>query len=233
MNITILHTKIKQDKKGLFCINDIHDASGGEKSKQPFNWFRLNTTKELIKELEQSSEVRSGQKVIEIVNGGNSRGTYVCKELVYAYTMWINAKFHLYVIRTFDNAIRQDVKRQQIRDTARVEYKPMTDAIKAERDRLGKETRQFDFSNEANLINRIALGMTASKFKDINDIGKNEPIRDHLTPCQIKCVTDLQRANTTFIQLGMEYEERKTLLMEMFKRNHIIPLFDEQQRLAA
>ena len=37
MNITILNTAIKQDKKGLFCINDIHKASGNDKSKQPSN----------------------------------------------------------------------------------------------------------------------------------------------------------------------------------------------------
>ncbi|QHJ84897.1 MAG: hypothetical protein [Caudoviricetes sp.] len=42
----------------------------------------------------------------------------------------------------------------------------------------------------------------------------------------------IARANTAFIQLSMNYEERKTKLMGMFKRNHIIPLFDEQQRLA-
>ena len=75
--------------------------------------------------------------------------------------------------------------------------------------------------------------MTSAKFKVHHDINKNESIRDYLTPCQIKCITDLQRANTTFIQLGMEFEERKLRLMELFKRNHIIQLFDEQQRIAA
>lgn len=233
MNITILNTAIKQDKKGLFCINDIHKASGNDKSKQPSNWLRLDSTQELIQELEDSSDVRSGQKAIEVINGGNYRGTYVCKELVYAYAMWINARFHLHVIRTFDKVIQQDYQRQRLRELAKVEYKPMTDAIKFEKEHQGKEVKYYHFSNEADLINRIALGMTSAKFKVHHDINKNESIRDYLTPCQIKCITDLQRANTTFIQLGMEFEERKLKLMELFKRNHIVPLFDEQQSIAA
>lgn len=233
MEVVILSTKIKQDKKGLFCINDIHKSSGAEKKKQPSNWLRLDTTKELILELERSSDVRSGQKAISTVAGGLSQGTYACKELVYAYAMWISAKFHIHVIRTFDALIQQEHSRKQVRDIARVEYQPMTDAIKHEREQQGKEIRPHHFSNEADLINRIALGMTSAKFKVQHDIGKDESIRDYLTPCQIKCVTDLQRANTAFIQLGMEFEERKLKLMELFKRNHIIPLFDEQHTIAA
>ena len=78
MNITILNTAIKQDKKGLFCINDIHKASGNDKGKQPSNWLRLDSTQELIQELEDSSYLRSGTLFIIHLRMKRKRASNEC-----------------------------------------------------------------------------------------------------------------------------------------------------------
>ncbi|MCK7562552.1 Rha family transcriptional regulator [Citrobacter koseri] len=124
-------------------------------------------------------------------------------------------------------------KKKIDRNSARLEYKPMTDAIKHEREAQGKQIAPHHFSNEADLINRLALGMTAAKFRVHHEIGKKEPIRDYLTPEQIHCITELQRANTVFISMGWDFEQRKEVLRGMFDRNHRKPLIEEQHHLAA
>lgn len=87
----------------LYSLNDLHKASGGEEKHKTANFMRLEQTQELVKEIcienDRCSDVSIAYKTIK---GGLTQGTYVCRELVYAYAMWISAKFHLLVIRAFD-----------------------------------------------------------------------------------------------------------------------------------
>ena len=128
---------------------------------------------------------------------------------------------------------KQESLVQAERDLARVEYRPMTNAIKSSKESEGKEAEHYHFSNEANMINRIVLGTTSAKFRKENDIGKTEAIRDYLTAEQIRAITELQRADTVFINMGWDYDKRKVELTGMFERNHRLPLIEEQHRLAA
>lgn len=102
--LTIADTGIRQDAEGRFSLNDLHVAAGGAARHKPGNWLRLDETKELASEVERCSDMSNA---IKVVQGGILQGTFVCKELVYAYAMWISPKFHLQVIRTFDAVVTE------------------------------------------------------------------------------------------------------------------------------
>lgn len=112
--IAISNVAIRQTENNLYNLNDLHKASGGEKRHELTNWLKLQQTTELIDELSKPEipGLEENQQVIKVVRGGNKRGTYACKELVYAYATWISAKFFLQVIRTFDEVISGRLKPQ-------------------------------------------------------------------------------------------------------------------------
>lgn len=102
--LVIANTQIRQDVAGRYCLNDLHQASGGAKRHQPSDWLRLKQTQELVAEVKNYPEgLREFPEApIDTVNDGFGNGTYAIKELVYAYAMWISAAFHLHVIRAYD-----------------------------------------------------------------------------------------------------------------------------------
>ncbi|MFP1762431.1 KilA-N domain-containing protein [Lonsdalea quercina] len=115
--IVIDGVSVRRDQSGRYCLNDLHRAAGGLSKHQPSNWMRLDSTLGLIDELSRSSNLRNGHPVtdlsyvysplnpVNVIRGGTEQGTYVSKELVYAYAMWISASFSLRVIRTFDSVM--------------------------------------------------------------------------------------------------------------------------------
>lgn len=102
--LMIANTQIRCDAAGRYCLNDLHQASGGHKRHQPGDWMRLKQTQELVAEWLKSAEgLREiPEAPLVTVNDGFGNGTYAVKELVYAYAMWISAAFHLHVIRAYD-----------------------------------------------------------------------------------------------------------------------------------
>lgn len=98
-DIIISGITIRRDEHGRYCLNDLHRASGMEKRHQPSDWLRIQQTQDLITEL---GEAIPGIPGIQSKQG---LGTFVAKELVYAYAMWISAAFHLKVIRAYDTMV--------------------------------------------------------------------------------------------------------------------------------
>lgn len=100
--IKIDDAEIRADQYGRYHLSDLYQASGGVDKNKPSNFLRLEQTQALIQEIDRSSDMSTGIKSVEVIRGGLHQGTYVVKELVYAYAMWISPAFHLKVIRSFD-----------------------------------------------------------------------------------------------------------------------------------
>ena len=235
MKVTICNTGIRQDAQGRYCLNDLHKAaiiSGANgRTKEPGKFMAAQQTIELVEELETTQNL--GSLPTNKIEGRNG-GTYVCKELVYAYAMWISAKFHLHVIQTFDKFIISEQIRSAERQAARLEFPDMTQALLDHRTEVGKQTKFFHYSNECDLINKIVTGYTAKKLREKFEISENEALRDYLTESQISAIHYLQRTNTTLIEEGYTFEDRKQKLTERFEKKFAAKIkveFDEKLML--
>ncbi len=103
---------IRQDQDGRYSLNDLHKAGGDLRKDRPGFFLENEKTQELIAVIDgenyDAGNPASCKKAVNIVRGrGKEQGTYVVKELVYSYAMWISAKFHLMVIRAYDAMVMQ------------------------------------------------------------------------------------------------------------------------------
>ena len=129
--IQIHHVTIRQDAEGRYCLNDLHKASGGANRHRPSLWLANQRTKGLIAEIEleagipASNSVQENKALIRALSTSENKagipaysttqksGTFVVKELVYAYAMWISPAFHLQVIRAYDALVNGHLNQYQ------------------------------------------------------------------------------------------------------------------------
>lgn len=219
-NLVIANKKIRT-KDGLYCLNDLHKASGGEPKNKPALYLTNKKTKDYLETV--------GIPTVTIE--GRNGGTYAHKKVVYDYAMWISPVFKDSVIEAYDALVTgqlEELQRQQSRQNARLEAKFLTDAISY--DKKGKAAH-YHYSNEFNLINKIVLGMNAKQYRIENGIEPNQPIRDTLTKAEIAAIEHMQRLDTGMIELGYSYEKRKSELSRVFLTRHNKALCAEVKRL--
>lgn len=92
---------------------------------------------------------------------------------------------------------------------ARLEFPAFTKAIQE----AHENPMFYHYTNEIDMINRIVLGMTASKYKAVNGIPRKvQSIRPYLDHGQIESIETLQRIDIGLIAVGMNCEEKKEVL---------------------
>ena len=100
------------------------------------------------------------------------------------------------------------------RDTlvhARTDFPQLTDIVKA----LHDNPKSYHYANECNLVNKVAIGMTAKEYKIKHNIPlETKSIRPYLTAEEIKAVDLAQAADMVMCRLFPDYNERKQKLEE-------------------
>lgn len=99
-SLVINNIEITTDSEGRFSLNDLHLASGSEAKTKPALFMQNKGFKDFVDLLKVDNPTF---EPVSKKQGRYNGGTWVCKELVYKYAMWVNPRFELKVIRTFDS----------------------------------------------------------------------------------------------------------------------------------
>ncbi len=114
-------------------------------------------------------------------------------------------------IKLFNEMEQQILTLQSLRD-----QRPMlTEAIKATRE----NPQPYDYSNEADMMNRIVLGVTAKQYREQHGIPKNDRIRPHMTAEEAELMERLQMIDVGLQYSEHEYQKRKQTL-EWYAMKH-------------
>lgn len=171
---------ITTDTEGRFNLNCLHRSSGTGKEKAPNEWLRLKQTKELVAELDsnllksiQTGNLRSAQKSVSVINGGNSPGTFAHELLAVEYAGWISPAFRLEVNQSFidyrtGKRVSGTLSLPNFDDPIAA-AEAWVEAKKAERLAVGYADRQARYINK--LENHLAKGITPVQFcKQLNGV---------------------------------------------------------------
>lgn len=164
----ICGVEITTDAAGRFNLNALHKASGSEKKNGPSYWLALESTKQLIVELEkQTTEIS-----VVTVEGRNG-GTFAHELLAVEYAGWISPAYRLQVNQTFLN-----YKTGKLTPTNTIlpnfddpiaAAEAWVEAKKAERLAIGYVDRQARYINK--LESHLADGITPVQFcKQLNGV---------------------------------------------------------------
>jgi len=176
--------------------------------KRVQHFLSLESTKEYMDEIFKSrdSTLLKQDDLIRTTRGKYG-GTWLHKELAFEFAGWCSAFFRRNLHNWAEERIRKENNWKRKRLEAKTGFLPMTEAVLNAHDPV----KHYHFSNEADMINRIVLGMSAKKFKQQMGVTS---VRDAVTAAQLAELNDLQLINTGLIKIGMPFNERKEYLIK-------------------
>lgn len=186
--LVVANISVRQDGSGRYCLNDLHVAAGGIAHQQPAKFFENQQAQDLISEI--------GDFAKATVRGRNG-GTFVVKELVYAYAMWISAAFQLKVIRAYDAMVSGLVSSQVGRIEGKQTRRELTDTI--------KDFVSYAKSQGSQSAEKYYMSITKMEYAALGMLeAKEKGFRDTLNISQVHTLAVAEHIAREAILQGME-----------------------------
>ncbi len=94
-------------------------------------------------------------------------------------------------------------------------------ALEDHRKKLGKETQEYHYMNENKMMDRVLLGCSLDEFRSQQGHSEGKPIKDLLTAEELARLSQIRMENHRMIEQGIEYDDRKTRLMQLFSPDRL------------
>jgi hypothetical protein len=210
--ITVDVSLLTKTEEMYFNATDMAKPFG----KKPVDFLRIESTKEYIEEVFKGgdSHLKNFNDLVQIKRGKYG-GTFLHNELAFEFAGWCSPLFRRHLHKWAAKRLKQEHEWKQNRLESKTGFLPMTNAVLHAHDPV----KHFHFSNEADLINDIVLGMKAKAFKQKYGV-KN--VRDYIDAAQLSEIERLQIINTGLIEIGMEYQKRKKHLKKCHERGLLL-----------
>lgn len=183
--------------------------------KRPHDFLRDSKNAEYLSSLVTHLKCNDNDLVIT-KKGGKYQGTWYHQKLALQFARWISSDFAVKLDAWVIGKLKEEDRRRKDRLASKTGYLELSEAVQNAHD----PDKHYHYSNEANMINKIVLDMTAKEFKEKHKI---ESLRDHLDAFQISSISKLQRMNTSLIDLDVDYQERKDKLTAFYQGKILIP----------
>jgi KilA domain-containing protein len=162
-----------------------------------------------------------------VSKAGRYGGTYAHKDIAFEFGTWLSPEFKLLIITEFQRLKaheQQLVEWDSRRYLSRINYRLHTDAIKEYLvPMLGVGTlRQYTYTTEADMLNRLVFGQTAGKWKTKNPAiatGQKKQ-RDYASTQQLIILANLENLNSYLISEQIPQIERIEVLAKEAKRQY-------------
>jgi hypothetical protein len=134
-----------------------------------------------------------------VVKRGNAKltnttsGTWIHKDLAIKYAEWLDPKFSIWISQKIQELVSDGVAWNKIRQTTRIDYKPLTDAIEKNIiTRYPNMDENIVYGQIANYINIKVIGQKAREIREEKGIEANQLTRDFFTKEELDKIEKLQ-----------------------------------------